>query len=352
MTGSLPVTLRDGSTLVIEHLGPGEGRGRGPEQQALFDFVARPMAPWFSAAEAAGLASCLSGEAGPRFRDHLFIGRRGGRLAGVVWHGAAADRPEVAVFGYVWTDPAARGLGIARALTERSVETFWAEGGQASYLGTAEATARRVYEDHGYRVYHGSVMRALRPGVAAADWEVAWFQPGRPTVHRDARFDDVAAYTALLTAPEPASWLVRDWTERLVVLPPDQPIASCTRPFLSTWARHEATPTGVFRVATVESGAIVASVAVAGPAGGPLAASGTLEIIAHPGHLAAATALIADALERAGSSGLREVRAWADRGPREDLLVDAGFREESVMPGLLSAGGRPVDVAVLRRVLD
>lgn len=346
------VTLRDASSLDVVHLGPGEDRGRGPDQQALFAFIAQPMAAWFSAAESAGLAHCLSGDVGPGFRDHLFIGYRDGRLAGVVWHGAAADRPEVAVFGYVWTDPVARGLGIARVLSKRSITTFLADGGQASYLGTTDVAARRVYEDSGYRVYHGAVMRALRPGLEAHDWEDAWFQPGQPASIRDARFDDVAAYTALLTNPEPASWLVRDWTERIVVIPPDEPIASCTRPFLSTWFRHSASTTAVFRVATVASGAVVAAAAVAAPSSGPLAGSGTLEILAHPGHQAAVAALVRDVLERAASLDVREVRAWADRGPRADLLMEAGFHEASVMAGRLAAAGRRFDVAELRAALD
>jgi len=351
MTDAGAESLRDGSTLSIEHLGPGEGRGTGPAAQELLAFITQPMSPWFSAAEAAGLTQCLSGAAHPALADHLFVGRREGRLAGAVWHGTAADRPMVGVFGYVWTDPAARGLGIARALTRRSVDRFWADGGQASYLGTAEPTARRVYEDHGYRAYHGAVMRALRPGLDADDHEADWFEPGAPVTVRDATFADVAAYTALVTHPGPAGWRVRDWTERLFVIPPLDPINSCTRPFLSTWVRHVSAASNVFRVATVPGGGVVAAVAIASPATGALAGSGTLEILAHPAHMGAAAPLIADALGRAAVLGVREVRAWADRGDRADLLVGSAFREESVQPGMLTAGEERIDVVVLRAEL-
>src|SRR5438876_1225744 len=102
-------------------------------------------------------ASPFPASAAPDLRDWFWLARLEGRLVATAWSGTDETTAEIGAYGYVLTDPSARSLGIARALTKVAVGRFWADGGRAMYLGTAEPTAQRVYADHGFRPYNGNV---------------------------------------------------------------------------------------------------------------------------------------------------------------------------------------------------
>ena len=351
MTEHRTTQLRDGRTLEIESLEPGEGRGDTPATREILGFVARPFEPWMSSAEEHALAELLSGAAAPDLRDWFWLGRLEGRLVATAWSGTDETTAEIGAYGYVLTDPSARCLGIARALTKVAVGRFWADGGRAMYLGTAEPTAQRVYADHGFRPYNGNVMRAVRPGLDAEAFDAEYFGADGPARIRDVAVGDLPGFTALLVAPEPRGWTIRHFAEGIFHAPPDVVATGCLRPFLSALARHRSNLANCFRALVTPRGRMVAASSVAGPSGGALAGTATLEVLCHPCARGTLTELLASTLRTAAAAGTRVVHAYAEHGERRDALRESGFRDEAIVRGLLRLGGREVDVVMLRRDL-
>jgi GNAT superfamily N-acetyltransferase len=351
MTERQTARLRDGRILEIEVVAPGEGRGDTPATREILGFVARPFEPWMSAAEEHALAELLSGATAPHLRDWFWLGRLDGRLVATAWSGAGASAPEIGAFGYVLTDPPARGLGIARALTRAAVERFWATGGRALYLGTAEPTAQRVYAESGFRPYNGLVMRAVRPDLDAAAFDAAHFAPDPSARIRDVGPGDLAGFTALLAAPEPRAWTIRHFAEAIFHAPPEVGATGCLRPFHSALARQRSNPANRFRALVTAGGRMLAAASVAGPASGALAGTAALEVLCYPSVRDRLPYLLESTLAATAAAGTRVVHAYADEGDRSDALRESGFRDEAVLRGLLRLGGSEVDVVLLRRDL-
>ena len=99
--------------------------------------------------------------------------------------GPISELPEMGGYGFVFTDPAQRGKGVAQRLTELAIQGFWSAGGQVSYLGTINPVAQHVYEKHGFCPYNGLTMRALRPGTQPDGLRRPVLRPGRR--RRDSR---------------------------------------------------------------------------------------------------------------------------------------------------------------------
>ncbi|MBM4437885.1 MAG: GNAT family N-acetyltransferase, partial [Actinobacteria bacterium] len=322
--------LKDGSTLAVSELGPGEGRGDTPETRAIWDFIARPFDPWMAPAEAQWLVRFLAGSTTPQLRDYLYVGRVDGRIVGTAWHATSAATPEIGAYGFVLTDAGWRGRGIAQILTERSSARFWADGGQAIYLGTVNPVARHVYAKAGYGPYNGLAMRAVRPGRAPDAFDREYYAADGPVQVRPATIGDLGGYTALLLAHEPVDWRLRDHTEAIFYAPPALTATGCLRAFYNSLLRHEGNPANQFLVLVTSRHRIVASANLAGPAAGGLRGTATLEFQCYPTYRARLGALLSATLDAARAAGVRLVRAYADGPGRLEALAEAGFAVESV----------------------
>lgn len=337
------VTLRDGRSLSVEIVSSDDPPLPSEAARAIATFIVDPLEPWFSAAEQAFLAFVLRGEGRPSLRDAFAIGRLDGRIVGASWHGLSALQPSVAVVGYVRTDPDVRGLGIARALTSRSLERAWADGAQVVYLGTNEPGSRRIYESIGFRVWSGVAMRADRPGQPSPS-----LRPLAPFAARDAQPGDAGAWTHLLVALDGLPWRIRSFSEDIAFAPPGTTFSSCMRPFCSMISRWRTTGVGSVRVVVDEHGVIAGSASVLDLGRGPSAGTGTLEFLADAAHVATLPDLIESTIQHASGSGSRQVVAYSDSEARTELLEGVGFRRSHVLPAALILDGRAIDVDVLR----
>ena len=345
------LTLANGERLVVSVLGPGEGRSATAVQLEVYNFLTRPFDPWMVPTEGAFLAQFLAGTHDPSLADTMLIGRINGSIVGTAWHATDRDLPEVGGYGFVLTDPAQRGKGVAQRLTELAIQGFWSAGGQVSYLGTMNPVAQHVYEKHGYRPYNGLTMRALRPGANADGFDDRYFSRAGVGQIRDLRLGDMAAYTGLLMLPEPRDWIVRDYTEAILYAPPTVEAGGCLRPFYNSMTRHTTSPANAWKVLINDRGRLVASANLWAPIHATVRANAALEFQAAPAYVDRAGAVIEAALGHAAAHDVRVVRAHASAEARQDVLREAGFVPEVVHPADLDLGGRRADVTVMRRDL-
>ena len=344
-------TLPNGEQLVASVLGPGEGRGTTAVQLEVYNFLTRPFDPWMVPTEGGFLAEFLAGTHDASLADTMLIGRIDGTIVGTAWHGTNRDLPEVGGYGFVFTEPAQRGKGVAQRLTELSIQGFWKVGGQVSYLGTVNPVAQHIYEKHGYRHYNGLTYRALRPGTDADTFDERFFSRAGDGEIRDFRLGDLGAYTGLVMLLDPTEWIVRDYTEAMFYAPPAVQASGCLRPFFNSMTRHTMSPANAWKVLINDRGRLVASANLWAPIHAPVRASATMEFQAAPAYVDRASAVIEAALEHAAEHDLRAVRACGVAAGRLEVLREAGFVEEVVQTASLDLGERRADVTVMRRDL-
>ncbi len=343
--------LASGERLLVDVLGPGEGRGATDRHLEIFNFLTQPFDFWMSPTETMLLSRILTGNADPSLADTLLVGRIDGAIAGAAWHATDADTGELGGYGFVLTDPAQRGKGVAQQLTGLAVQRFWDAGGQASYLGTVNPVAQHVYEKFGYASFNGLTMRALRPGLDAAAFDGEFFARAGAGGIRDVRLGDLAPFTALVMAHEPRDWIVRDYTESMFFAPPAVQATGCLRPFCNALARHETNAANAWKVLVNDRGRLTASANLWAPAVGARRDSAELEFQAVPAYVDRAAAVIEAVVDEAAGNGIRRVRACAASPARQAVLAAAGFEVDHVRAGDLDLGDRRADVTVLRRDL-
>ena len=344
-------TLKTGERLDVTTLGPGEGRGDTPENREVWWFAIQPFDPWTSPGENELMARALRGAVDDSLHDYLFVGRIDGEIVGSVWHGTSSNTREVGGYGFVRTDPAHRGKGVAQTLTRLSVEQFWADGGRAIYLGTVAPDAAHIYEKYGYRRYNGIAMRALRPGLDAETFDKDYFAHDGAPLARDAGFGDIGAYPALMLSPEPRDWRVRDFTEAIFYDPPEVQSGSCLRPFVSSMLRRETHPANRLKVLVSRRDRIVAAAGLFTAPAPALDGTATLEVLCHPAYGGELSSFLGAVLAEGREAGVRTVRAYASGDSRSAALGALGFTVESTLSGYLRCGDRAVAVTVLRRNL-
>ncbi len=122
---------------------------------------------FYGRAGATALAEAVSATTWARILDpaepvHALLAERGGRLAGLahyIFHRSTISIAHTCYLQDLYTDPAARGQGVARALIEAVFEKARAAGAGRVYWQTHEsnAVARRLYdrlaERSGFIVY-------------------------------------------------------------------------------------------------------------------------------------------------------------------------------------------------------
>lgn len=341
-------TLKNGERLDVTVLGPDEGREDEASNRELWWFIIQPFNPWTSPAENELVARFLRGAVDDSLHDYLFVGRINGEVVGTVWHGTSGNTREMGGYGFVRTDPAHRGKGVAQVLTKLSIEQFWADGGRALYLGTVAPDAAHVYEKFGYRRYNGIAMRALRPGLKPEGFEDDHFAHDGAPLARDATFGDIGAYPALTLSPTPKDWRIRDFTEGMFYDPPDVVAGSCLRPFISSMLRREANPANQFKMLVSRRDRVVASANLFVPQAAVLHGEAILEFQCYPTYRRELSSFLGTVLVEGREAGLRGVRAHAASDGRSAALTEVGFKMESVLAGHLQVGNRAVDVSVMR----
>ena len=110
----------------------------------------------------------------------------------------AVDQPEVCVIEDVMTLPAARGQGIARALTEQVVKIGFDAGCRLAYLGNAP-TVSSVYEHVDFTRIRGVFMRREAPGCAGHETRI--FTPGQAMDVRETNWGDLPGVVCLMAQP-------------------------------------------------------------------------------------------------------------------------------------------------------
>src|SRR5215831_7507387 len=111
-------------------------------------------------------AALVAGDLAATSLDRFVVGEIDGSYVGSMCYAAHRDRREVAVLEMVWTHPAHRRKGVARALLQRALADFRALGGVAMYLCTVNPDAFALYASEGFRPLVGDGMRYLAPGQA------------------------------------------------------------------------------------------------------------------------------------------------------------------------------------------
>jgi len=186
------VSLRDGSELLVHTLIPPIEDSMRHDLKALLqtEWVGGDMS-W---------DATMTGKYADSLAFVTCVGLRDGRMAGTATTAYAARHAEVGVVCDVVTLEEFRGMGVARAVTQRVTDYFFNQGGRALYLGTGrEESAWRVYQRIGFEWFHGGVMRNLPS--QSDDFDEGYFATGQATSVRDAQWGDMPGVSALFTRP-------------------------------------------------------------------------------------------------------------------------------------------------------
>ena len=134
-----------------------------------------------------------------------------GEIVATVWTMTPADEPRLATLGEVYTDPAWRRRGLARAVCAALLDRFDAAGGRVIFLGTEPGSPpARIYRTLGFEPYPRGLMRRERP--IDGGFDATWFAPSPVTV-RPMTWGDVPRIVALYATPAP--WQSVCWMQGL-----------------------------------------------------------------------------------------------------------------------------------------
>jgi len=258
----------------------------------------------------------------------------------------ARASPEVCVIEDVMTVPAFRGLGIARALTERAVQIAFGSGCRVAYLGNVP-TKSSVYEHIGFTRLKGVMMRRAAQG--SEQFEARAFAPGQPTLVRETNWGDLPGLVCLMA--QPVGPKLAHFEQGLVSLrdtAPQRAVSSFTSVKYavenaggSMWSLvSEASPHRVFGFASIT------------PGPGPLRdATARCDITCHDHYADRMEALIGAAIQWTGQHAVSLLEAYVAEadGAKREWFAAAGFTEVARIPNVLRISNRPSDVLVMHR---
>ncbi|MEX1018216.1 MAG: GNAT family N-acetyltransferase [Litorilinea sp.] len=212
--------LRNGDDLRIERFTPYPG---APLDliRAIYDMALQVhggLTHWVPLADSLYVSRSLAGSFVETGLDLYFTGWVDDRIVGHVGYQTAVDAPHLGSLGWVYTEPNYRGLGISSYLTGYALEHFQAAGGRCMQLGTSNPIANRLYAKHGFFDYHGHVMRWLREGEDAENFDAGLFANTGPATVRDVVWGDATKVAMLYAAPH--AWFSKDYGEHLFAMPP------------------------------------------------------------------------------------------------------------------------------------
>lgn len=268
----------------------------------------------------------LRGELKDECDDRAFIAYLDGECVGSITlmtpRHAASD---VGLVEFVWTREDVRGNGIATFLLKALIESFREQGGLALYLCTINPAADRVYQAVGFRPLVGDGMRYLAPG--AEDFDDTYLAHTGPAKVRDARWGDMACFTALYNWPRHACFI----KDRSMGVFADYRYEShFNEPMLA----HEAGKGLVLALENPE-GRVVGACSLR--EGGTFYEQRTalLDFLVAPAYAEQTAELLQAAVARAADNGwclLKSERGDGDED-KEDALAEAGFTVAAELPG-------------------
>ena len=326
------------------------------QRSAIRDLVVQPSSPWFSEVERRHFEGALNGEFASVAHDRFWIAWNGAEPIAHVYFGTAAGAPETGILAFVITAPAHRGRGIGSQLLREALDDFVAMGGECMQLATANPTARRLYENCGFRDYSGHIMRYLAVPDRWENFDRRYFANVGPAHVRAGHWGDSARITMLYTSSH--AWFVRDYLERLYNHPaiPQTRCASILPALMTASGADDAAHAATGGLWVLENtGRRIVGAATLRTLDQPAQAQApVLDFLLAPGYLRDAPLLLAAAIEAARLQGARIVRACVAECDREkaDALRDAGFRHEATLAGQLCAGDDQFDLHVYVLVPD
>ena len=173
------------------------GDSRPPDAAAVERFVIRPDDPWFGQPEQEVVRRSLRREL-PGIFDCWIVARDGDAPVSAAWLHLGEDCYRTGQLGYVLTDEAHRGKGLARTLCGRLAELAGQSGCRIMLLGTNNPTAARVYQSVGFEAWYGVTM--CWPAGAPDKAPVSYGDGGAV---RRARWSDFATIVRFILDPQP-----------------------------------------------------------------------------------------------------------------------------------------------------
>jgi GNAT superfamily N-acetyltransferase len=290
-------------------------------------FIVQPASPWFSREERAAISRALSGEFATTSHDYFFGYSAEGRFVSSSWYAVSRLAPEIAVLGYVFTDPEWRGRGLSTSLLHVLWKHFVDRGGKAMYLGTENPIARGVYLKNGFKDYNGQVMRLLTEDQGAQEFDDRHFEAGKRFRVRTAEWGDLAPATCLYTNPFP--WVVRDFTEKIIVRPGDE-LRRCVSIFTALMLRSEL-PGNSMQIVETTDGHLVGCASIVSLLD---CKELLLEFLVHPNYSQEAKALLQASIRK--GKGLL-CHAAGEDVTKLEILKSLGFRfsqKDGPAPGI------------------
>jgi GNAT superfamily N-acetyltransferase len=146
-----------------------------PAVRRIVDAAYAEFEPWLTPANWVQMTSNIAKVIEPGAPGRLLVAQLGNQLAGTITYLPPGPKdyrrvpPEWAVIRALAVDPALRGLGIGRALTERCLALALADHAPAVGLHTAEmmTAARMLYERAGFVHQHDFTHLDLRFSIYA-----------------------------------------------------------------------------------------------------------------------------------------------------------------------------------------
>jgi GNAT superfamily N-acetyltransferase len=286
----------------------------------------------------------LSGALRETSLDRFFIGEIDGTYVGSLTYATPRDTRDVAVLGFVWTQPEWRRKGIARTLLTRAQADFLAGGGMAMYLCTTNPNAFELYASCGFHGLIGDGMRFLAAGQE--DFDRDYFSDAGPTTIRPIVWGDLARAAALYNRPDP-DWLIKDYPRRVFRG------IRYERQFVDVW-KPVSEGRGHALVLETVTHHVVGLASVVEITSFAEQHVQTLDFWACRSYLAQMPELLSALVERAGAAGAEIIQAFVadlDQGKRL-ILSQAGFAEEIRLPNRLRVGEGRADLIVYSRHLD
>ena len=324
MTANMPATchLSGGEPLTITVLEP-------------------PLGPWADRIEywwRDVRAPLVAGDLAATSLDRFVVGEIEGAYVGSMCYATHRDRREVAVLEMVWTHPAYRRKGVARALLQRTLADFRALGGVAMYLCTVNPAAFALYASEGFRPLVGDGMRYLAPDQE--NFDRTYFADAGPAHVRPAVWGDLAGVAALYNQPRP-DWLIKDYPRRVF-----------------RDVRYESHFIRVWKPAMDGRGT---ALVLENPARRVVGIASAVEVDSYveqhvqvvdfwagPAYLGQVHQLLAALVQMtaAGSVEILEARVAEVDTAKRQRLEGAGFREEARLSGRLRLGEERIDLIV------
>ena len=324
------VELGDGQTVRIEVFESSAGTPTEYVQSLVDLILPDPISHWTALAEKVYLERILKGEFVQSSLDLFFIGKVDDEVIASVGYQVSRRTPDLGSFGWVHTRTDQRNRGISTVLTETALEWFRENVGLCLHLGTVNPVAHHIYEKHGFRDYHGIVMRYVAPFAQWEGFDEKLYANTGPATIRPANWGDAAGLGALYAAPSP--WFSKDFDEGLFSHPALEPTRYVSVP-ASLLLRMERS-NGKLLILESPTRRIVGAANLRPADEGFQSHVYCLNFLVHRNYMAQSDQLLSSAGESACEKGAHAIHVCiaSHEFTKKHHLSAAGFRQLAVIP--------------------